>query len=100
MSRYDDVPTTTLDVADAEGSRRRVRYYQRRFPPAPGAMSALATHVVAPSDRLDLLSFRYTGDPLGFWRICDANAAVDPDDLVGNDAVGSEIAIPLPGMPQ
>ena len=51
-----------------------------------------------PDDRLDLVSFRYTGDPLGFWRVCDANAALDPDDLVDAEAVGTEIVVPVPGV--
>lgn len=97
MSRYDEVRTTTLEVSTADGTRRLVRYYRRRFPPAPSAVAALSEHTVVPGDRLDLLSFRLTGDPLGFWRICDANAALDPDDLVDAEAVGTRIVVPLPG---
>ena len=64
---------------------------------SPSAAAALSAHTVVPGDRLDLLSFRLTGDPLGFWRICDANAALDPDDLVDAEAVGTRIVVPLPG---
>ena len=97
MSRYDEVPAATLEVTAADGTRRLVSYYRRRFPPEPSAVSALSEHTVVPGDRLDLLSFRFTGDPLGFWRICDANAALDPDDLVDAEAVGTRIVLPLPG---
>ena len=34
-----------------------------------------------PGDRLDLITARTLGDPEQFWRICDANDALDPDDL-------------------
>ncbi|GAA1857083.1 hypothetical protein [Myceligenerans crystallogenes] len=98
MSRYDDADTTTLQVTDAAGARRLVRCYRRRFPPDAAGSGTLAEHLVAPGDRLDLVSFRYTGDPLGFWRICDANDALDPDDLTGAEAVGTEIVVPFPGV--
>jgi hypothetical protein len=97
MSRYDDVETGTVDVTSSEGGQRRLRYYRRRFPSDPSAMTTLATHVVEPADRLDLLSYRYLGDPLAFWRICDANTALDPDDLVNAEAVGIQIVVPMPG---
>ena len=98
MSRYSDVPTTTYEAIADDGTHRLVRHYRRRFPPDPAAHSTLARHLVVPDDRLDLVSFRYTGDPLGFWRVCDANAALDPDDLVDAEAVGTEIVVPVPGV--
>ncbi|MFE7408609.1 LysM domain-containing protein [Isoptericola sp. NPDC057559] len=99
MSRYDGVPTTTFEVTTAAGERRSVGYVRRRFPPPPSDATTLARRTVAPGDRLDLLSFTLTGDPLGFWRICDANAALDPDDLVDDEAVGTVVVVPLPGVP-
>ena len=32
-------------------------------------------------DRLDNIAARYLGDPEQFWRICDANGAMRPDEL-------------------
>ncbi len=32
--------------------------------------------------RVDLLSLRLLGDPLQFWRVCDAAVALDPLSLV------------------
>lgn len=96
MTRYDEVETTVLEVTTADGARRLVRYLRRRFPPDPSAQATLAVHLVAPGDRLDLVSARYTGDPLGFWRVCDANDALDPDALVDAEAVGTELVVPLP----
>ncbi len=102
MSRYDDVETATLEVVAADGTRRSVRYHRRRSLPPPagdvGDGAPAPRHTVVPGDRLDLLSYRFTGDPLGFWRLCDANAALDPDELVDAEAVGTEIVVPQPGV--
>ncbi|WP_418276915.1 hypothetical protein ACNHYB_03085 [Isoptericola jiangsuensis] len=100
MSRYDDVPTTTFEVTASTGARRLVRHYRRRFPPEPTTSPSTALHTVVPGDRLDLLSAALTGDPLGFWRLCDANAALDPDDLVSAEAVGTQVVVPRPGVPR
>ena len=43
--------------------------------------------------RLDLIANRFLNDPLGFWRLCDANNVIVPDALAKRDLVG----IPLPG---
>ncbi len=98
MGRYEDVPQAELEVTAVDGTRRRVRYYRRRPLPDPRDLSTLATHTVAPRDRLDLVSHAYTGDPLGSWRLTDANAALDPDDLVGDEAVGTDLRVPRPGV--
>ena len=47
---------------------------------------------------MDLLAARYLGDHAGFWRICDANLALDPDELVGPDAEGGVLVVPTPGV--
>ena len=36
----------------------------------------------------------FIGDPLLYWLICDANGAMDPDDLTAQ--VGRSITIALP----
>ena len=45
-------------------------------------------------DRIDRLSAQYLGDPLAYWRLCDANGVLQPEELTANP--GSTIAIPLP----
>jgi hypothetical protein len=73
-SRYENVP----DALHVAPDGRELRYkLLRPIPAAP----ALAEHVVAQGDRLDLLAFRYFGDPEQFWRLCDANRALDPAEL-------------------
>ena len=32
-------------------------------------------------DRLDNVSAQYLGDPEQFWRLCDANNAMEPEEL-------------------
>ena len=51
-----------------------------------------------PDDRIDLVADRYLGDPQAWWRICDANAALDPDALIGPDNEGRVIVIGVPRM--
>ena len=48
--------------------------------------------------RLDNLAAEYLGDPEQFWRICDANGVLRPDELT--DTIGRRIRITLPdGIP-
>lgn len=96
--RYQGLDEATVQIPDGAGGEREVRYLRRRTPPDPATLQTLAVHRVAPDDRLDLITARFLGDPTAFWRVCDANAALDPDHLVGPDAAGSVIVIPVPGM--
>ncbi|HEX8615996.1 MAG TPA: LysM domain-containing protein [Thermoanaerobaculia bacterium] len=84
-SRYIGVEEATLTGDDG----REVRYVKTRFIPHSAARFG---HALAEGERLDHLAFRYYRDPERFWRICDANAALWPEDLVAE--VGRTIAIP------
>jgi len=58
----------------------------------------LQEHVVKQNERLDNITARYMGDPEQFWRICDANAAMRPDELT--KTIGRRLRITLPeGIP-
>ncbi len=93
-SRYYLTPTTRLVRADGA----EVAYLRRRFIPPPESFALLQEHVVADGDRLDLLAQKYLGDPEQFWRIADANNAVEPDELT--DTAGRRLRITLPeGIP-
>jgi hypothetical protein len=84
-SRYENVPTAEL--VDARG--QRVRYKTVRF---IGPATRRWTHAVSQSERIDHVAHRYYRDPERFWRICDANRALWPDDLLAD--VGALLRIP------
>lgn len=91
QSRYSGVALALLQLRPGEPG---VVYVRRRFIPAPGALAIAARHVVASLDRPDSLGAKYFGDPLLYWRIADANAVVDPNELT--DTLGRRVDIPLP----
>jgi hypothetical protein len=88
-SRYKDVGIATWKSAEG----REYRYLLRRFIPSSAGTIVLAEHVLTASDRLDNITARYLGDPEQFWRVCDANDAMRPDDLM---EVNRRLEIPLP----
>jgi hypothetical protein len=88
-SRYEDVDEATTTLPDG----REVRYKRRRMVPPAGSYHAVGEERVEAADRLDLISARALGDPEHFWRICDANDVLDPDDLL---VEGRRLMIPLP----
>lgn len=93
-SRYYGVPTKTFQTADGA----TVVYLSRRFVPGSDAFATLATHTVVAGERMDIVSAAAFGAPLAYWRICDANDAMRPDDLTAQ--VGRVLTIPLPqGLP-
>ena len=93
-SRYYNFETATLEAPDG----RIVIYLERRFVPPPEKFSLLQEHVVVQGDRLDNITVRYLGDPEQFWRVCDANGAMRPDELT--ETIGRRLRITLPeGLP-
>ena len=91
QSRYTGLPLGLLQRRPDDSG---VPYVRRRFIPAPGALTIAARHVVCAGDRPDLLGAKYLGDPLLYWRIADANAVIDPNELT--DAPGRRVDIALP----
>ena len=93
-SRYYNFETARLETPDG----RTVIFLKRRFVPPPENFSLLQEHVVAQGDRLDNVTARYLGDPEQFWRVCDANRAMRPDELT--ETIGRRLRITLPeGIP-
>lgn len=83
-SRYEKVEAN--QITDATG--RVIVYKKIRFiPVTPGVV----TYTVRQGERLDQIANRAFRDPQRFWRICDANDAMWPDDL---DEVGKTLLIP------
>ncbi len=93
-SRYYAIEIATREGADG----RPVAYLRRRFVPAPERFELLAEHVVTEGERLDHIAARYVGDPEQFWRLCDSNGAVRPEELI--ETTGRRLRITLPeGIP-
>jgi hypothetical protein len=93
-SRYYTVETAELQKPDGE----KVVYLRRRRVPQPDDFVTLQEHRVVQGDRLDNITAAYLGDPEQFWRLCDANNAMEPEELT--DTEGSTIRITLPeGIP-
>jgi hypothetical protein len=89
-SRYYGLDTGTLNV----GAGKTIVYVLRRFVPPPENFQLLQEHTVVQGDRLDNLAGQYLGDPTLFWRLCDANRAMRPNDLTAT--VGRTLRITLP----
>jgi hypothetical protein len=94
LSRYFGIATATLELADGT----TVIHLRRRFVPAPERFALLQWHEVRDGERIDQVAAHYLGDPEQFWRLCDANRALRPAELV--DRPGKLLRITLPeGVP-
>ena len=93
-SRYYNTKTAQYETA----AGKEIVYLCRRFIPPLERFDLLFEHVVTEGERLDNITFKYMGDPEQFWRICDANAVLRPDELT--DTTGRRIRITMPaGIP-
>lgn len=93
-SRYAGVDTGTLTTVDG----KTLVFLRRRFVPPPEHFALLQEYHVVEGDRLDNLAAKFVGDPERFWQICDANAAIRPEELT--EIVGRILRITLPeGIP-
>lgn len=94
-SRYFETEKTTYQTPDG----KQIAHLKRRFVPAPERFSLLQEHLVVEGDRLDNLTARYVGDSQQYWRICDANAAMNPPELTA--VIGRRLRITMPeGIPE
>ena len=89
-SRYYGIEIAKYETPDG----REIVYLRRRFLPLPGNGLLFAEHVVVQGDRLDNITARYIADPEQFWRVCDANNAMEPDELTAE--IGRRLRIPFP----
>lgn len=58
-----------------------VAHLKRRPVPDPDRFATTGEVVVRGGDRLDQLAAVHLGDPERFWQLCDANGALQPDEL-------------------
>lgn len=89
-SRYDHLENATYHSPDG----RHIIYKRRRFLPQGATIPELREVTAASGDRLDLIAARALGDPLQFWRICDANNAMNPFELTAES--GRALRVPRP----
>jgi nucleoid-associated protein YgaU len=87
-SRYEDVEDGELK--DSTG--REIRFKKIRFIPKTKGQ---VVHTVNEGERLDHIANQYYRNPERFWRICDANEAMKPEELV--EEPGKKIVIPRSG---
>lgn len=85
-SRYESVAT----AVHTDSNGRQIPYKLLRVTQdAP----SIQIHSVRQADRLDRVAFTYYDDPQQFWRICDANRAMKPDELL--DVIGRRLSIAI-----
>lgn len=89
-SRYFGIEVKVIDT-DKHG---KVAYVKRRMIAHPENFQLLQEHSVKQGERLDNITHKYIGDPEQFWRICDANVAMHPNELT--ETIGNKIRITLP----
>jgi nucleoid-associated protein YgaU len=94
-SRYHGIEIAQLQTPDGI----TIAYLRRRFVPQPERFVLLHEHTVVQGDRLDNIAARYFGDPEQFWRICDANRAIRPEELTETPSRKLRITLPdgIPG---
>ncbi len=88
-SRYSQIENATLTNENGQV----IAYKKRRFLPDGEKMQLLQEVTVTAGDRLDRIAAKLLGDPEQFWRICDANNAMYPFDLVTKPGSVLKIAV-------
>lgn len=96
-SRYSEIETAKWLTAEGKS----IVHIRRRFVPAAERFELLLEHSVEQGDRLDNVTANYLGDPEQFWRVCDANNAMQPDELTATIGAAIRITLPegIPGAP-
>ncbi|MGF6227952.1 hypothetical protein QFZ27_001907 [Inquilinus ginsengisoli] len=81
-SRYHGIGVRAITAADGTTTA----YLARRVCPSPERFATLSVHRVQQGERLDQTTVKLVGDPEQFWRLCDANGAIWPQELEVEDA--------------
>lgn len=88
-----------LDAIAGPDDGAPIVHLQRRFVPRPDRFGLLYEAPVVEGDRRDALAATHLGTPDLWWRLADANGAVDPRELTGSPGSTLRItnAADLPG---
>lgn len=89
-SRYDGIETVRRTMPDG----RVVAYKRRRFLQRGAEMALLVEVRASAGERLDQIAARTLGDSEQYWRICDANDAMNPTALTTRP--GGILRVPVP----
>jgi len=89
-SRYYHLETAKITATDGTV----ISYKKRRFLPKAEKMESPAEVTITDKERLDLIAHRSFGDSQQFWRICDANNAMNPFELT--EKIGRKLRVPSP----
>jgi len=93
-SRYYLTEQKKLELPDGTA----IPYLGRRFVPQPDRFATIGEHVVEQGERPDQVAYKFMNDAQQYWRICDANACLNPNELTVTP--GKRIRITLPeGIP-
>ena len=84
------------DAEYVQSDGRTVTYKRRRFLPRPESLETLVEIRNEANSRLDRITAETLGDPLQFWRVCDANLALHPEELT--EDIARRIRIPIPSL--
>jgi hypothetical protein len=88
-SRYQGLELAEFELSEG----RSVAFLRRRFLPPTSRFSLVQEHVVAQGERLDQVTAHFLGDAEQFWRICDANGVMRPNEL---EVFGRRVRITMP----
>jgi hypothetical protein len=89
-SRYAAVEQKMLELPDGT----HIPYLARRLVPPPWRFAEIGFHVVAQGERPDTVAGAVLGDAEQFWRLCDANGVLRPEELTAR--TGARIRVTLP----
>jgi hypothetical protein len=79
-------------------SGETISYVTRRFLPQPENYALMQRHRVVQGERVDVVAAQCYGDPLTYWRLCDSNLAIRPEDVTAVTGAFINISLP-PGIP-
>lgn len=88
-----------IDTASLQSAGQTIVYIRRRFVPSSDQLTPIQEHTVKQGERLDNLAAQFLGDAELFWRLCDANGAMRPEELE-QPGITLQIALPqgFPGI--
>jgi len=89
-SRYYNLQTTEFISASGDVTA----YKRRRFLPQGSSLPLLVELSVVSGDRVDLIAARTIGASEQYWRIADANDAMNPRTLT--EEAGRVLRVPVP----